>query len=140
VNWLLPAQTLLDLIASQATPAARWAQAVDPREVRISVLSVAQARAAIARERDATKRRRLLAALDAMVSDIEADSGVRPLPFSAAHAALWASLIHDSALASVPQVRRQVLATAMSEGLTLVEAANGFTPEMQSVGALIHVL
>lgn len=140
MNWLLPAQTLLDLISSDPTPARRWAGGVDTRALRVSVISLAQARAAIMRVKDFAERSRLDADFSSLIAQLEADSGVPPLPFIAAHANVWTALIHDASIAGVPQTDRQVYATAMHEGLTVAEEAHAGTVALRALGIAIHVL
>lgn len=134
MNWILPAQTLLDLIASDPTPAHAWASSVDTRALRLSVISVAQAHAAIMRVANAGLRSRLDSDFGALIAQLEADSGVPPLPFIAAHASVWEALMHEPSLSAVPQTDRQVYAAAMYEGLTVVEEAHAATPALRALG------
>lgn len=134
MNWILPAQTLLDLIASGSTPAHAWATSVDTRGLRVSVISVAQARAAIMRVANAGMRSRLDSDFGSLIAQLEADSGVPPLPFIAAHASVWEALMHEPSVAGVPQIDRQVYATAMYEGLTVVEEPHAATSALRALG------
>jgi predicted signal transduction protein with EAL and GGDEF domain len=138
VNWILPAQTLLDLISSDATPAHAWAGSVDTRALRVSVISFAQARSAIMRVADAGVRSRLDSDFGSLIAQLEADSGVPPLPFIAAHASVWEALMHEPSVSGVPQIDRQVYATAMYEGLTVVEETHAATPALRALGIEIH--
>lgn len=139
MNWLLPAQTLLDLIAGQPTPAQTWAGPIDLQTLRVSVVSIAQARAEIMRVSDVGQRMRSEADLSSFLAQLEADAGP-PLPFIQAHASVWAALMHEPTIAGVPQTDRQVYATAMHEGLTVVETAKPPTGALQQLGVLIHVI
>jgi hypothetical protein len=134
VNWILPAQTLLDLISSDPTQADTWASSVDTRALRVSVISFAQARAAIMRIAAAGPRSRLDSDFGSLIAQIEADSGVPPLQFIAAHASVWEALMHEPSISGVPQIDRQVYATAMYEGLTVVEEAHAATAALRALG------
>lgn len=140
MNWLLPAQTILDLIASEPTAAHAWAGPIDTRSLRVGVISIAQARAAIMRVPDFGLRSRLDADLASFLAQLEADSGAPPLPFISAHASVWEALMHESSLAGVAQTNRQVYATAMHEGLTVVEARHAATRALRALGVDIVVI
>ena len=140
MNWLLPAQTLLDLISSDPTPAHAWASTVDTRALRVSVISLAQARAAIIRVADVGLRSRLDSDFGSLIAQLEADSGVPPLQFIAAHASVWEALMHEPSISGVPQIDRQVYATAMYEGLTVVEEAHAATSALGALGIDIQTI
>jgi hypothetical protein len=140
VNWLLPAQTLLDLISSDPTPAHAWASSVDTRSLRVSVISFAQAHAAILRVAEPGLRSRLDSDFGSLIAQLEADSGVASLPFIGAHASVWEALMHEPSISGVPQIDRQVYATAMHEGLTVVEEAHPATSALRALGIEIHGL
>ena len=140
MNWLLPAQTLLDLISSDPTPVDAWAVSVETRALRVSVISIAQARAEIMRVHDAGLRSRLTADLGSLIAQLEADSDLPPLPFIAAHASVWEALMHEPSIAGVAQTNRQVYATAMYEGLTVVESSQTATPALRALGIEIHAI
>ena len=133
MNYLLPAQTLLDMISEGPTPAHRWAEAIDTRSLRVSVISIAQARAAIMSVADAGERTRLDTDFRALLDQLRADGGA-PLPFDESQAAVWEALMLDPALKGVTQSDRMVYATAMYEGLAVVEAATGATPALRKLG------
>jgi hypothetical protein len=122
-RWLLPAQTLLDLCAEDETAAQRWAQDKDSADIRLDVLSVAQAQAAAAQIDDATARQRLTLVLADLLAKLEADGGA-PLPFCALAALQWQALVHERALTGLHQVARQVHAVARAQGLVVVERAH----------------
>jgi hypothetical protein len=139
LNFLLPAQTLLDLCAEEGNPAQAWARRVDTQALRVCVISIAQAQAAVMGIADAQVRMRMDADLSALLSQIEADTHPA-LAFEAGHAAVWKALIHAPALAGVGQNDRQVYATAMHEGLTVVEAWRAATVALQALGVDILVI
>jgi hypothetical protein len=138
LNYLLPAQTLLDLCADGTNPALAWAARVDTRSLRVSVISIADAQAAIMRVSDAQQRARLNADFSALIEKIVADAGP-VIPFHSSHADIWKALIDDRTLAGLGQVDRQVYATAMYEGLTVVEEAQPHTPAVKALGVEILV-
>ena len=76
---------------------------------------------------------------DALLNAL-ADSGIAPFDFTRSHATIWTALSVDPALQGVQQTDRQVYATAMYEGLTIVEAVRPETPALTALGASIHVL
>lgn len=139
MNHLLPAQTLLDLCAQDVNAAQRWARDIDTSTLRLSVISVAQARAAVMRLDDHEERIRLDAALNSLVATIEADGGPA-LPFDSSHCHIWSALMHDPRLTGLSQIDRQVHAQAMHEGLSVVERPQATTAELQTLGARITVL
>lgn len=139
MNYLLPAQTLLDLCAEESNPVQVWAQSVDSTALRMSVVSIAQALATVAALPDAQIRARLEADLTSLLADIAADAGP-PLAFQTSHADIWKALIGDKTLTGLQQTDRQVYATAMHEGLTVVERARLHTTVLQALGVDILVL
>ncbi len=139
MNWLLPAQTVLDLISASPGPAHAWADSVDTQTLRISVVSIAQAQGAIQGVADQGLRGRLTADLTSFLAQLKADA-VAPLAFTELHANIWSALIHESSIAGVPQTDRQVYATALYEGLAIVEAARAETAALMALGIAIHVL
>ena len=139
MNYLLPAQTLLDLCAEETNPAQEWARTVDTRSLRMSVISIAQAQGAVMRVEDAQARARLDADLSALIAQIEADAGPA-LKFDAGHAAVWKAILHDQTLTGLGQTDRQVYATAMHEGITVVEQGRPEGAALQALGVDILVL
>ena len=139
MNWLLPAQTILDLVSAEPGPAHEWAGTVDTQALRISVVSVAQAAGAIQSVGDQGLRGRLSADLTSFLAELKADA-VAPLAFTELHATIWSALMHESSIDGVPQTDRQVYATALYEGLTVVEEARAETAQLQALGIAIHVL
>ncbi len=139
MNYLLPTQTLLDLCAEGGNPALDWAAGVDTRSLRMSVISIADAQAAIMQVDDAQERTRLDADFAALIEKMESDAGP-PLPFLSGHASIWKALINDPTLAGLAQVDRQIYATAMHEGLTVVEEARPHTAALRELGVNILVL
>jgi len=139
VNYLLPAQTLLDMISGGPTPAHTWADGIDTRSLRVSVISIALARAAIMNVADAGERTRLDTDFRALLDHLKADGGA-PLPFDESQAAVWEALMLEPALKGVTQSDRMVYATAMAEGLTVVEAARAATPALKKLGVAIVVV
>jgi hypothetical protein len=139
VNYLLPAQTLLDMISVGPTPAHTWADGIDTRSLRVSVISIAQARAAIMNVADAGERSRLDTDFRALLDQLKADGGA-PLPFDESQAGVWEALMLEPALKGVTQSDRMVYATGMYEGLTVVEAARAATPALRKLGVAIAVI
>lgn len=139
MNFLLPAQTLLDLCAEQPNAAQVWAHGVDTRSLRVSVISIAQAQAAIMRVEDAQLRARLDADFAALIAQIEADAGP-PLAFETGHAEIWKALVHDRTLTGLGQTDRQVYATALHEGLVVVEERSAASAALQSLGVGLFIL
>ena len=139
MNYLLPAQTLLDLCAEESNPAQAWARSVDTQSLRMSVISIAQAQGAVMGVQDAQVRARVEADLSALIAQIEADGGPA-LSFDAGHAAVWKAILHDQTLTGLGQTDRQVYATAMHEGLTVVEAGRAEGAALQALGADILAL
>lgn len=138
MNWLLPAQTVLDLISAAPGPVHEWAGSVDTRTLRLSVVSIAQAESAVQGVADQGLRGRLTADLTSFLAQLQADA-VAPLAFTERHADIWSALIHESSIEGVPQTDRQVYATALYEGLTIVEEARAETARLQALGIAIHV-
>lgn len=139
MNFLLPAQTLLDLCDRQANSVRLWAAGVDTSALRVSVVSIAEARAAIDGVPASPARARLDANLSALLSQIEADSAA-PLAFDAAHANVWRALLNDPNLPGLGATDRQVYATALHEGLSVVEERHAHTAALQALGVGIHLL
>lgn len=139
LNFLLPAQTLLDLCDQQPNAARAWAAGVDTASLRVSVISIAEARSAIDGVPSGQVRARLDANLSALLSQVEADSE-EPLVFDDQHATVWRALLGDPNLQGLGATDRQVYATAMHEGLTVVEEAHAHTAALQALGVSIHVL
>lgn len=139
MNYLLPAQTLLDLCDFQPNPARTWAAGIDTAALRVSAISIAEARAAVDGVASSQARARLEANLASLLSQIEADSA-EPLAFDELHASVWRALLNDAALQGLGATDRQVYATAMHEGLTVVEEGNPHTAALQALGVGIHVL
>jgi predicted nucleic acid-binding protein len=139
MNYLLPAQTLLDLCDQQSNAAHTWAQGIDTSDLRVSVISIAEARAAIDGVPSPLARARLEANLSTLLDQIEADSE-EPLVFDEQHASVWRALLNDPSLKGLGATDRQVYATAMHEGLTVVEEPHDHTAVLQTLGVGIHVL
>lgn len=139
MNFLLPAQTLLDLCDQHANSVRGWAAGIDTAALRVSVVSIAEARAAIDGVHASQARARLDANLSALLSQIEADSE-EPLAFDDQHANVWRALLNDPSLLGLGATDRQVYATAMHEGLTVVEEHHAHTAALQALGVAIHLL
>jgi hypothetical protein len=140
MNWLLPASTLLQMIGTQATAATAWADGIDAKTLRTSVISVAQAMGKIQTVSDPAVRKYLETDLDTLLDHIKAESGVEPMPLRLTHAEMWMLLSRDASIAGVGQIDRQVYAVALREGLTIVEAARPEHPQLAALGVSIHVL
>jgi len=119
-GFLLPAQTLLDLCSDESNPARAWSETVDSSELRMSVLSIAQALACAEQIAEGHERQWLCSALRFLVKDIENDAGPQ-LDFDYDAAQVWQALIHDVELSGVAQIDRQVYAQALTNGLAVVE-------------------
>jgi hypothetical protein len=139
VNYLLPAQTLLDLCDRRPNRAKTWAQEVDTAALRVSVISVAEAQAEVDGVPDAQARARLDANLNALLSQLRADVG-GPLEFHLEHAGVWRALIKDQTIRGLGYTDRQVYATAMYEGVTVVEEPGLHTPALRALGVKIRDL
>jgi len=139
VNFLLPAQTLLDMCDRRPNPARAWAQGVDTVALRVSVISVAEAQAEVDAVADGQARARLDANLNSLLSQMRADAG-GPLEFHLDHANVWRALLKDGTIRGLGYTDRQVYATAMYEGLTVVEEAGPHTPALRALGVRIHDL
>jgi predicted nucleic acid-binding protein len=139
VKYLLPAQTLLDLCATKNNPARTWVDQIDTAELRVSVISIAEAHAAIDAVPSSQSRARLEANLASLLSQIESDSD-EPLAFDEQHAAVWRALLNDDTLKGLGATDRQVYATAMDLGFTVVEEANPHTPALQGLGVTIQII
>lgn len=137
-NYLLTAQTLLTLSSGGlGTPAALWFASEDTDVMRVSVISIATARERINQETDPTLRARADASLSNLLSSIEADGGP-PLSFELGHAQAWQALISEPTLAGMGPSNKQVLATAMHDGLTVVEEAGPLTRAAMALGISVH--
>lgn len=140
MNYLLTAQTLLDLVNPVApSSAANWAAQTRRSALRVSVISVAAAAALIDELSDAPARRAFAARVEEFVNQMRAD-GPEPLSFTQDHARFWETLIHHQSCQGVPQSDRMVLATAMHEGLVLVDREGPLLAAARSVGAGVHAI
>ena len=138
-NFLLTAQTLLSLCSGTPNAATIWFGAQDTDQMRVSVISIAKARDAIMQVGSATERTRLDAAMNWLLASIEADAGA-PLAFETGHAQAWQALISEPTLASQGVSDKQVFATAMHDGVTVVEEASVHTRAPKALGILVHEL
>jgi hypothetical protein len=138
-NFLLTSQTLLDLLDRHANPARNWASGITAGALRLSVVSIAEAQAAIDAVTDSTARARLEANLKSLLSALEAHGGP-PLAFEQAHADAWRALLNDPLLGDLETTRRQVYATALQESLTVVEERHAHTDALLALGVDLHVL
>jgi predicted nucleic acid-binding protein len=135
--YLLPAQTLLDLCAEEETPAQRWR--VDTSQLRVSIVSIAQARAAIDQVEDSQIRQRMQRDFEELLEGLEADGGP-PLEFGDGAARIWQTLMHDANLKGVPQIDRQVYATALHERIAVAEEPRRTHEVMATLGLDVVVL
>ncbi len=140
MNFLLPAATLLQMIGTAPTAATQWAAQVDARALRVSVISVAQANGKVQTTPDPAVRKYLESDLESLLEHIKAESGVRAMSFTSAHAKMWTMLSHNPTVPTVGQIDRQVYAVALHEGLTVVERARPEHAALQALGVSIHVL
>lgn len=139
MNFLLPSQTLLDLCEKNDNAAQKWARGVDTGSLRISVISIAHAHGAVMQVAEPAMRARLEADLSALLAQIEGDTGA-PLNFESNHATVWQALMYDDSLDGLGQTDRQVYATAMYEGLTVVEANGKYTQALLDLGVSLQLI
>ena len=138
MNYLLPAQTLLDLCDEQPNAVRAWAAGIDTARLRVSVVSIAEAQAAVGTVADSPMRLRLDANLSFLLANLEADAG-EPLAFDRGAASVWQALIHDATLDGLGATDRQVYATALHEGLVVVEEAGPHTAALRALGVRIEL-
>jgi hypothetical protein len=140
LNYLLSAQTLLDLCAEEPNAAQQWSQGIPAESLRISVISWAHAASEIASLDDAEVRRTVDSVFAALLNHILADAGPDGLlGFERNHADQWRGLMFDSRLETISQIDRQVYATAIAEGLTVVEERHAMTEVLKEVGLRIAI-
>ena len=140
MNYLLSAQTLLDLCAEEPNAAQQWSQGIPAESLRISVISWAHAASEIASLDDAEVRRTVDSVFAALLNHILADAGPDGLlGFERNHADQWRGLMFDSRLETISQIDRQVYATAIAEGLTVVEERHAMTEVLKEVGLRIAI-
>ena len=140
MNYLLSAQTLLDLCAEEPNAAQQWSQDIPAESLRISVISWAHAASEIASLDDAEVRRTVDSVFAALLNHILADAGPDGLlGFERNHADQWRGLMFDSRLETISQIDRQVYATAIAEGLTVVEERHAMTEVLKEVGLRIAI-
>ena len=139
MNYLLPAQTLLDLCASGPTAALTWAAPMDTTTVRVCVISIAEAQSAIEDMAVGPARIQLDARLSGLLNSLEADTGP-PLAFDQPHADMWRLLLNEPGIQGVGATDLQVYAIAMHEGLTVVEQPHAHTAALQQLNVKIRVL
>ncbi len=142
MNYLLSAQTLLDLCAEEPNAVQQWSREVQTESLRISVISWAQAASEIASLTDAEVRRTVESVFAALIDQICAD--VSPtqdglLGFARNHAEQWRGLMFDRRLDSISQPNRQVYATAIAEGFSVVEERHALTETLRQLGLRIVV-
>ncbi len=140
MNYLLSSQTLLDLCAEEVNAAQQWSRGIPAESLRISVISWAQAASEIASLDDAEVRRTVESVFAALLNHILADAGSDGLlGFERNHADQWRGLMFDSRLEGISQMDRQVYATAIAEGLTVVEERHDMTEVLKQVGLRIAI-
>lgn len=139
VKYLLSLQVLLDLCGTTPNPARAWAQPVPTKRLRLSVITVALARAAVGGIEPVSDRDRLGARLTDLLAKLRADSG-QPLPFIEGAATTWQSLMREPTLGALAQVDRQFYATAFSEGLCVVEYDHAYSAALAPLGIQVESL
>ena len=140
MNYLLSAQTLLDLCAEESNATRRRSQGIPAESLRISVISWAYAASEIASLGDAEVRRTVESVFSALLNHILADAGPDGLlGFERSHADQWRGLMFDDRLETISQIDRQVYATAIAEGLTVVEERHAMADVLQQVGLRIAI-
>lgn len=121
VRFLLTAQALLDLCDSQPNKARTWSHGVQSENMRVSVISWAQAFSAIDLIPKLHQRRALNQRMQAMLSNM-AVKGRCLIPFEENDAKAWQGLILDEQLSPErTQTDRQIYAIALNHNLTVVE-------------------
>lgn len=138
-KFLLSLQVLLDLCGTTNNPARVWAQPVPTARLRLSVLTVALARAAVSGADDAQDRERLAARLVDLLAKLKADGGP-PLPFIENSATTWQSYMREPTLGDMSQIDRQFYAVAFSEGLCVVEYDHQYTAALAPLGIRVQNL
>lgn len=138
-RYLLTAQTLLSLCGEPPNLAADWFARQTTDEMRVSVISIARVRDAVMQVADATDRTRLDAALNWLLSALEADAGP-PLEFEAGHAKSWQALISEPTLKGMGVSDKQVYATALHDGLVVVDEASAHTRAARALGIQVEEL
>jgi hypothetical protein len=139
VKYLLSLQVLLDLCGTADNPARAWAQPVPTAQLRLSVLTVALARAVVNGIAVAPDRERLAARLLDLLAKLKADGGP-PLPFIENAATTWQSFMHEPTLGEMAQIDRQFYAVASSEGLCVVEYQHPYSAALGPLGIKVHGL
>jgi hypothetical protein len=131
---------LLDLCAEEPNAAQQWSRGIPAESLRISVISWAHAASEIASLDDAEVRRTVESVFAALLNHILADAGPEGLlGFERNHADQWRGLMFDSRLETISQIDRQVYATAIAEGLTVVEERHAMTEVLKEVGLRIAI-
>lgn len=138
-TFLLTDQTLLSICSGGVNPATIWFRTQSGDRLRVSVISIAKARDAIMQVRSASDRSRLDASMSALLATIEADAGA-PLAFELGHAEAWRVLISEPSLSGAGVSEKQVFATAMHDGLTVVDESSVNTRAAKALGILVHEL
>jgi predicted nucleic acid-binding protein len=138
-TFLLSAQVLLDLCSPDDRPVTRWFAAQDTRRLRVSVISVAQARRTVQEVPAVDERSRLDLTLEQLLSDLKADGGP-PLGFGAEHARVWQMLMTEPAAVRLPTADLQVCATAIHEQLTWVETGLDVDARLRGLGLRLLIL
>jgi hypothetical protein len=139
VKYLLPAQTILDLQSTEPCAAITWSSAVSTQDCRMAWISVALAFYRVDREADADLRGAIELRLRSFIAKMRADAG-EPFAFTEAHADAWRVLLAAPGLDGLQTTHRQVYATAMCEGLTVVEEATRYTEALRTQGCRIETL
>ena len=140
MNYLLSAQTLLDLCAEEPNAAQRWSEGIPAESLRISVISWAHAASEIASIDDPEIRRTVESVYSALLNHILADAGPEGLlGFERNHADQWRGLMFDSRLESISQIDRQVYSTAIAEGLAVVEERHDMTEVLRQLGLRVVI-
>jgi len=138
-NFLLSLQVLLDLCGTQANAAIRWVGPIKIRRLRVSCVTIAQAKAEVLACSDQTMRERLNARLTDLLAKIEGDGGP-PLPFGAGAANVWQGFMMEPVLGDMPQVDRQFYASAVYEGLVIIEYEHDYSAALQQLGIRVQSL
>ena len=139
-QYLLSARTLVDLCLDGENSAKNWFAGHLPRDMRVSVISTAHARASIDRITSVEDRDALRSRLDDLVAKLARQSGVRALAFDEICEPHWIRLMHRSGLGNAGQTDRQVWATALAHGLTIVDRRRAEHVALESLGVTVVTL
>lgn len=144
MQFLLSANTLMQLSLEGTTLASAWATEKPAADLRLSLIGVSMARAYVY-ALEPGRRRAWALSLENRINEIQQDSG-RPLPLDERVMAAWAEVrgvtLEQAAqddkgnpvIEGIGQDQRFEIATAMAYGLTLVDPWAQFHDQMRDLG------